>query len=82
MAEIVFRPVCSACGEVLYCDVSITDSWLELTANYKEPWKTKSVSIEPICCPYCGKTFEKIVMPTRLPYHTNIIDGHIEEGEK
>ena len=76
MAEIIFRPVCSVCSRVLYCDTSITESLLEASVNSKEPWLLKSMSIEPICCPDCGETFEKIIMPTRLPYHTDIMDSH------
>lgn len=76
MAEIIFRPVCSICGRVLYCDVSITESLLEAVANIKEPWLPKSIPIEPTYCPHCGKTFERIIMPTRLPYHTDIMDSH------
>ncbi len=56
MAEIVFRPVCSACGEVLYCDVGITESLLEAIENSKEPWLPKAISIDPICCPHCGES--------------------------
>lgn len=76
MAEIIFRPVCSACGKVLYCDVNIIESLLEPPVNNKELWVTKSVEIEPRCCPHCGETFERVVMPTRLPYHTDIMDTH------
>lgn len=76
MAKIIFRPVCDACGEVLYCDVNFTESLLEVPVNNKEPCMTKLIEIEPAYCPHCGKTFEKILLPTRLPYHTNIMDDY------
>lgn len=76
MTKIIFRPVCNACGGVLYCDVGIIESPLEIPVSNKELWVAKSTEIEPRCCPHCGETFERIVMPTRLPYYTDIMDSH------
>lgn len=74
MAKIIFRPVCNACGGVLYCDVNVTENLLEVPANNKEPCMSKSIEIEPTYCPHCGETFDTILLPTRLPYRIDIMD--------
>lgn len=51
MANIVFRPTCSRCLEIL--DDCIID--------YQE--RIVRCGIQPYQCPYCGEVFKTIVMP-------------------
>lgn len=61
MANIVFRPTCSRCLEIL--DDQIIDYHETLIPGNEKMLPHKSVSIEPQRCPYCGEVFKTIVMP-------------------
>lgn len=52
--KIIFRPTCSFCGNVL--QNSIVDA--HGTTSF----------VTPNICSYCGKYFDRIIMPTKLPY--------------
>jgi hypothetical protein len=53
-AEIIFKPVCSNCGEILNCDVE----WYASSHRESE--------ITPVVCPHCNCVFDniRIVIPT------------------
>lgn len=63
-ASIIFRPICSKCKHIIYEDVD----YIEYPVHSKLGW-FKDYSITPKECPYCGIRFNKIEMPTSLPFY-------------
>lgn len=73
--SIIFRPICSHCGRRIVnteIDYVHDDSMMGDTK-----WIHFSGHVEPRRCPYCKSFFERIEIPTRLPY----IDRVIKESE-
>ena len=75
MAEILFLPVCSECGEVLWdVDVAAAPMIVEEIGytGYKHlAFPSPEYERDPVCpnmCKKCGAHFETIRMPTRLPF--------------
>lgn len=64
MARIKFKPVCSACNKIIY-DVIDCEYVKQSTS---EVIYTMDFDIIPAVCPNCGKPFEGIEMPVKLPY--------------
>lgn len=62
MSSIVFMPVCSKCGTVLY----------GREIDYSRPGDKNSICglVTPSECPMCKTWFNRIIMPTKLPYDT------------
>lgn len=76
MANIVFLPVCSVCNAIIYDEVNYhrrEPSMLGLFDN---------AVISPCKCPVCNNSFDKIVMPTKLPITTNQIVKALEEQRR
>lgn len=67
MSSIIFGPIYSNCGKIL------TDAIIDYQEEQAElyfdnaPTKIMEPHIEPSECPYCGKIFERIIMPNRFP---------------
>ena len=64
-AGIEFQPVCSNCGTVIYDIVSVEQYKPVVDQRGRN---SVSYSIEPHRCKRCGVIFERVSMPTRLPY--------------
>lgn len=62
MSSIVFMPVCSRCGTVLY----------GREIDYSRPGDENSIGgpVTPSECPVCKTWFNRIVIPTKLPWET------------
>ena len=60
MSSIVFMPVCSRCGTVLY----------GREIDYARPGDKNSIvgHVTPNECPVCKTWLNRIVMPTKLPW--------------
>ena len=69
MAEINFLPVCMNCYNIILREVNYEEDVCE-TINIIKP--TKTYSITPPSCPYCGKLFTKITIPTKLPFQKEL----------
>ena len=61
-AEIVFRPTCSKCRNIIYGNVDVQYS------NCGDVL-VKESHIEPEQCPHCGRIFTRIVIPSKLPFN-------------
>ena len=62
MANILFKPVCSNCGEVLrYVSYEKFNDFLHVLHDRTAPFIVGG--IYPICCPNCGERFETIMIP-------------------
>lgn len=71
--SIIFRPICSHCGRRIVnteIDYVPDDSMIGDTK-----WIHFSGHVEPRRCPYCKSFFERIEIPTRLPYTDKITKG-------
>lgn len=68
MAEINFLPVCSACGSVIDEEIDYRE------AEYSENRQNNGFTLKHACeivprrCPKCAEWFDRITMPTKLPY--------------
>ena len=64
MARIEFRPTCSECKQVIFKRIDI--------CTYKTDGEycilPGDITVDPCRCPNCGVYFNKIVMPTKLPF--------------
>ena len=62
MSSIVFMPVCSRCGTVLY----------GREIDYIRPGDKNSIvgHVTPSECPVCKTRLNRIVIPTKLPWET------------
>ena len=68
MAEIRFLPVCSNCGTILkYREIEFGEDEFGSIDAYL--FKANNGRIRPDQCPICGIVFDRIVMPTRLPFY-------------
>lgn len=68
MAEIRFLPVCSNCGTILkYREIEFGEDEFGSIDAYL--FKANNGRISPNQCPICGIVFDRIVMPTRLPFY-------------
>lgn len=63
-AHIAFLPVCSNCGSVIYDVIRYSQS----EPVIKHGDNMVSYYIDPPICKECGAVFEKITLPTRLPF--------------
>lgn len=63
MSSIVFMPVCSRCGTVLY----------GREIDYIRPGDKNSIGgpVTPSECPVCKTWLNRIVMPTKLPWEAS-----------
>lgn len=68
MADIVFLPVCSNCGNILLNDIIDYREEENLTEFRREPVIIHQKTIMPSQCRYCNAGFETINMPTTLPF--------------
>lgn len=67
MAEINFLPVCSACGSVIGEEIDYREA--EYSENrQKTDSHLNAHEIIPRRCPNCAEWFDRITMPTRLPF--------------
>lgn len=64
MARIKFKPVCSACNKIIYDVIDCEYPKNEVARGVY----IKDFEITPAVCPNCGKPFEGIEMPAKLPY--------------
>lgn len=62
MADIFFKPICESCRREIK-DV-VDCKRIEIQSELI----TKKYEILPNTCPYCGVVFDRIVIPTTLPY--------------
>lgn len=70
-AEIIFKPTCSSCEKQLNLLINYEEE-IEEIAEAK-PLAHKNYTITPSHCPFCGKRFERIAIPTKLPYDNRIV---------
>ena len=68
MAEIRFLPVCSNCNRIIYETVDFSPPDLSYFENNIKYITELQRYISPNICPYCGEYFNRIVMPTELPF--------------
>lgn len=68
MADIVFLPVCSNCGNILLEDIIDYKEEESLIEFRKEPLAIRHKIIKPSRCCYCDTIFEAIKMPAQLPF--------------
>lgn len=69
MADIVFAPICSNCGLPIYMNIEVEDlDYLKSDVSIYKDKILHHIQISPSICPNCGKYFECVIMPTRLPY--------------
>ena len=68
MADITFLPTCSNCGKVLWGKT--IDILEERVVVHREEGlcTAKDRNIEPWECPKCRHVFDRIVIPTKLPF--------------
>ena len=68
MADIRFLPVCSNCGTILkYREIEVYEEEFGRIDGYL--FTANNGKISPDQCPICGIIFDKIIMPTRLPFY-------------
>lgn len=70
MARIEFRPVCSACKQVIFKTVDVEEP---IADNYarcdgRPIFMPMDPTIKPSRCPSCGALFESIIMTDRIPF--------------
>lgn len=67
--EIRFMPVCSNCERIIhgYIDVQEVEPLANRDNHKMQIWKEHEII--PWRCPYCETMFERIVMPTKLPFN-------------
>ena len=64
-AEIVFMPVCSECRKIIPGTVNCTYS---TRLSIADSIRYGEYEITPTVCPWCGKRFTRISIPTNLLY--------------
>ena len=65
-AEILFRPICSKCKHILYEEIDYIEYPVAI-GDYKG-MLMNNFTITPQKCPYCNAPFERIEIPTKLPF--------------
>lgn len=79
MANILFKPVCSNCGEVLkHVSYKMINDFLHVLHDRTTPFVVGEVL--PIHCPNCGERFETIIIPKpkdscELEYSEEVFGG-------
>lgn len=76
MADIQFRPVCSNCNSIINDTVNL-ETQLYM-AGYRQ---RRRCIVRPGFCLKCGEPFEKIIMPTKLPFEPEMLEVYMR-GEK
>lgn len=78
MAEIIFRPICSECKNLIFSNIDINYGSEELMYEESDERYRKihfmvdKPTISPPFCPYCGAYFSSIQMPTKIPFKNDI----------
>ena len=72
--EINFLPVCKNCHNILF-DIPIGIN--EYVDDYDDNGIVAAKHILPDQCPYCGELFEKITLPTKLPFYADKKDYEV-----
>lgn len=64
MADILFLPTCSACGQIIKEDVGIfLEESYATNKNGRNPINFQYPEVYPVCCPNCGVFLNNIIMP-------------------
>ena len=71
-----FAPVCGNCLSVIMDDVFYEEEEFTHESGYRGIAR----NIYPGQCPKCGKYFENIEMPTRLPYDNPLRPLEVKKG--
>ena len=71
IAEIHFLPVCSKCNQILWETIDCKEE-PPYYVGQRERYYVPNCIISPERCPYCKRPFEKIVMPTKLPFNNDM----------
>ena len=69
MAEILFKPICSECGKEIKAEIDYKRTDLKVIHM---PDIIPNKEISPWCCPNCLSIFNRIVMPTKLPFDNSV----------
>lgn len=77
-AAIKFMPICSKCQQIIWDEIDFKEDpdQVEGEASFKI---FMTCSIFPKTCPNCGRIFESIVIPKKLPFN-NQKDEHWKDG--
>lgn len=69
MSEINFLPVCSNCREILdYEDIAVVRGY-SIIGSASDFLRIPEDSVQPFMCPKCGEHFERITLPSGLPFY-------------
>ena len=77
MADIQFRPVCSNCNSIINDTVNLETYNLETYVTGQDCMQRRSCFVRPSFCSKCGELFERIIMPTRLPFEPEMLDVYM-----
>ncbi len=77
-AAIKFMPICSKCQQIIWDKIDFKEDpdQVEGEASFKT---FMTCSISPKTCPNCGRIFESIEIPKKLPFN-NQKDEHWKDG--
>ena len=71
MTKIVFLPVCSNCGKILFDLINVEPKYkINPPTSYYSYEPPVEYSIYPGTCPKCGKKFSEVIIPEKLPVDT------------